>query len=120
VRARRRHLAWGDRERALYASHRGRIEGVHGEAKSWRGLARAVRRGLNNMRIQAYLTAAVINLKAALRCTPAHTSSTGSKPAVPAPDVHLGVTASSFETAPVVSFTRQAGDPVRHFRGNLT
>jgi transposase len=70
LRARRRYLAWGDRERALYGSHRGRIEGVHGEAKSWHGLARAVRRGLDNMRIQAYLTAAVINLKrlaAALR-----------------------------------------------------
>ena len=63
LRARRKHLAWGGRERALYASHRGRVEGVHGEAKNWHGLARAVRRGLSNMKIQAYLTAAVINLK---------------------------------------------------------
>jgi hypothetical protein len=31
--------------------------------KSWHGLARAIRRGLANMRIQAYLTAAVVNLK---------------------------------------------------------
>jgi transposase len=63
LRARRKRLTWGKRERALYASHRGRVEGVHGEAKTWHGLARAVRRGLGNMRIQAYLTAAAINLK---------------------------------------------------------
>ena len=63
LRARRKRLAWGERERALYASHRGRVEGVHGEAKTWHGLARAVRRGLGNVRIQAYLTAAVVNLK---------------------------------------------------------
>jgi transposase len=31
--------------------------------KTWHGLARAVRRGLANMQIQAYLTAAAINLK---------------------------------------------------------
>jgi Transposase DDE domain len=71
LRARRKRLAWGKRERAIYASHRGRVEGVHGEAKTWHGLARAVRRGLANVRIQAYLTAAVINLKrlaAALLC----------------------------------------------------
>ena len=35
----------------------------HGEAKTWHGLARAVRRGLANMKIQAYLTAAAVNLK---------------------------------------------------------
>jgi hypothetical protein len=35
----------------------------HGDAKTWHGLARAVRRGLANMKIQAYLTAAAINLK---------------------------------------------------------
>ena len=29
----------------------------------WHGLARAIRRGLANMKIQAYLTAAAINLK---------------------------------------------------------
>ena len=40
-----------------------RVEGVHGEAKTWHGLARAIRRGLANMRIQAFLTAVVINLK---------------------------------------------------------
>lgn len=63
LRARRKRLAWGKREQALYGSHRGRVEGVHGETKTWHGLARAVRRGLSNMKIQAYLTAAVINLK---------------------------------------------------------
>lgn len=39
------------------------VEGVHGEAKARHGLARAIRRGLWNMRIQAWLTAAAINLK---------------------------------------------------------
>jgi hypothetical protein len=34
--------------------HRWKVEGVHGEAKTWHGLARAVRRGLANMQIQAY------------------------------------------------------------------
>jgi len=63
LRARRRHLAWTERERTLYASHRARVEGVHGEEKAWHGLARAVRRGLANMKIQAYLTAAAVNLK---------------------------------------------------------
>ena len=63
LRARRKRLRWGARERRLYASHRSRIEGFHGEAKTWHGLARAVRRGLENMKIQAYLTAAAINLK---------------------------------------------------------
>ena len=63
IRARRKRLRWGARERRIYASHRSRIEGFHGEAKTWHGLARAVRRGLENMKIQAYLTAAAINLK---------------------------------------------------------
>ena len=63
LRARRKYARWGDRERALYRSHRIRVEGFHGEAKTWHGLARAIRRGLANMRIQAYLTAAAVNLK---------------------------------------------------------
>ena len=50
-------------DRYLYRRHRWRSEGYHGEAKAWHGLARAVRRGLQNMRIQAFLTAAAINLK---------------------------------------------------------
>ncbi|TWB34630.1 DDE family transposase [Nitrospirillum pindoramense] len=62
LRARRRRERWTDRDRELYR-HRWKVEGVHGEAKSWHGLARAVRRGLWNMRVQAYLAAAAINLK---------------------------------------------------------
>jgi transposase len=63
LRARRRRERWSDEDRHLYQRHRWRSEGYHGEAKTWHGLARAVRRGLQNMRIQAFLTAAAINLK---------------------------------------------------------
>lgn len=63
LRARRRRETWGETEQRLYLRHRWRVEGVHGESKSWHGLGRAVRRGLANMKIQAYLTAAAINLK---------------------------------------------------------
>ncbi len=63
LRARRRRLRWGAEDDRLYRRHRWRSEGFHGEAKTWHGLARAVRRGLGNMRIQAFLTAAAINLK---------------------------------------------------------
>ena len=63
LRARRRRERWGEEERNLYQRHRWRSEGFHGEAKTWHGLARAVRRGLANMKIQAYLTAAAVNLK---------------------------------------------------------
>ncbi|EQB00791.1 IS1182 family transposase [Sphingobium baderi] len=63
LRARRRRLSWSEQDVDLYQRHRWRVEGAHGEAKSWHGLARAVRRGLSNMRIQAYLTAAAMNLK---------------------------------------------------------
>ena len=63
LRARRRRARWGEEEERLYQRHRWRSEGFHGEAKSWHGLGRAVRRGLDNMKIQSYLTAAAINLK---------------------------------------------------------
>lgn len=63
LRARRRRQRWSDEDRRLYQRHRWRVEGIHGEAKTWHGLARAIRRGLANMQIQAYLTAAAINLK---------------------------------------------------------
>ena len=63
LRARRRHERGSEEDKALYDRHRWRVEGVHGEAKTSHGLARAVRRGLANMKIQAYLTAAAINLK---------------------------------------------------------
>jgi hypothetical protein len=63
LRARRRRLNWSERDVDLYRRHRWRVEGAHAEAKSWHGLARAVRRGLGNVRIQANLTAAAMNLK---------------------------------------------------------
>jgi len=63
LRARRRRARWSEEDRRLYQRHRWRSEGFHGEAKTWHGLGRAVRRGLDNMKIQAYLTAAAINLK---------------------------------------------------------
>lgn len=63
LRARRRGENWSAEGKRLYQRDRWRSEGFHGEAKSWHGLARAVRRGLQNMRIQAFLTAAAVNLK---------------------------------------------------------
>jgi len=63
LRARRRRLRWGDHEYGLYRRHRWRAEGVHGEGKTQHRLRRAARRGLWNVAIQAYLTAAVMNLK---------------------------------------------------------
>jgi len=63
LRARRRKERWSEEDARLYRRHRWRSEGFHGETKAWHGLARAVRRGLQNMRIQAFLTAAAINLK---------------------------------------------------------
>lgn len=63
LRARRRRLRWEKRETRIYRRHRGYIEGVNAEAKRRHGMGRAIRRGLNNISIQAYLTAAAINLK---------------------------------------------------------
>jgi hypothetical protein len=63
LRARRRRERWSEEDDRLYRRHRWRSEGFHGEAKTWHGLAGAVRRGLENMRIQSFLTAAAINLK---------------------------------------------------------
>ena len=63
MRARRRHKKPDKKFTRTYSRHRWKIEGMHGEAKSQHGLNRAVRRGLDNVAIQAYLTAAVINLK---------------------------------------------------------
>jgi hypothetical protein len=63
LRARRRKERWSKEDARLYRRHRWRSEEFHGEAKCWHGLARAVRRGLQNMRIQAFLTAAAVNLK---------------------------------------------------------
>jgi transposase len=63
LRARRKRAAWGDDERAIYTRHRWQVEGAHGTAKTLHGLARAIRRGLENMKIQALLTASAMNLK---------------------------------------------------------
>jgi transposase len=63
LRARRRHKKPDDKFIRTYSRHQWKIEGMHGEAKTQHGLRRAVRRGLDNMSIQAYLTAVVINLK---------------------------------------------------------
>lgn len=63
LRARRRKERWSDEDARLYQRHRWRSEGFHGEAKTWHGLGRAVRRGLQNIRVQAFLTAAAVNLK---------------------------------------------------------
>lgn len=63
LRARRKRATWGDDEHAIYTRHRWRVEGAHGTAKTLHGLARAIRRGLENMKIQALLTAIAMNLK---------------------------------------------------------
>lgn len=63
LRARRRKERWSEEDVRLYQRHRWRSEGFHGEAKCWHGLARAIRRGLQNMRVQAFLTAMAVNLK---------------------------------------------------------
>ena len=63
LRARRKRLAWGAAENHLYSRHRWWVEGAHGLAKTLHGMARAARRGLENMKIQALLTATAINLK---------------------------------------------------------
>jgi transposase len=64
LRARRRRArGWDDRLKELYHRHQWRVEGKHGEAKVQHGLRRAVRRGRWNVAIQAYLTAAAMNLK---------------------------------------------------------
>jgi len=80
LRARRRRRRWASHERGLYARHRWRVEGVHGEAKTQHGLRRAARRGLWNVAIQTYLTAAVMNLKRLAAPRPARLWLTWYKP----------------------------------------
>ncbi len=64
LRARRKkERGWDEETRTLYDRHRWRVEGAHGRAKEHHGLRRAIRRGLDNVAIQAYLAAAVMNLK---------------------------------------------------------
>ena len=64
LRARHRTERWSKEDALLYQRHGWRSEAFHGEAKSWRGLARAIRRG-QDMLIQAFLTAAAVNLRLA-------------------------------------------------------
>jgi transposase len=79
LRARRRkERGWSEPMVEASRRHRWQVEGVHGEAKTQHGLRRAVRRGLSNVRIQAYLTAVVINLKRLAR----HVTYLRSRPAV--------------------------------------
>lgn len=63
LRARRKRAAWGEDDHAIYTRHRWRVEGAHGTAKTLHGLARAIRRGLENMKIHALMTAIAMNLK---------------------------------------------------------
>ena len=64
LRARRRkEKGWDPQTREKYTRHRWQVEGVHGRAKTQHGLARTVRRGLENVATQVYLTATVMNLK---------------------------------------------------------
>jgi hypothetical protein len=63
LRARRKRGAWGDDDHATRTRHRWRIEGTHGTAKTLHGLAGAIRRGLENMKIQALMTAIAMNLE---------------------------------------------------------
>jgi len=71
LRARRRkERGWDEATREKYVRHRWRVEGVHGRAKTQHALRRAVRRGLANVSIQSYLTAAVMNLKCLAKARP--------------------------------------------------
>ncbi len=64
LRARRKkQRGWNEEYKELYKRHRSQVEGVHGRSKAHHGLGRAARRGLDNVQIQAYITAAVMNLK---------------------------------------------------------
>lgn len=80
TRARRRHARGEPCDRERYRRHRWMVEGRHGEAKTQHGLGRAVRRGLDNVRIQAYLTAAVMNLKRLAHCRGADNTPPGGRP----------------------------------------
>lgn len=72
LRARRRkEKGWDESTREKYARHRWHVEGVHGRAKIQHGLARAIGRGMDNVAIQSYLTATVMNLKKLAATLPA-------------------------------------------------
>ena len=58
-----RRMKFKDKMKYFYSRHRACVEGRNGEAKEQHGLRRAARRGLEQVLIQAYLTAVVMNLK---------------------------------------------------------
>ena len=58
----KQHTAVDDHS-GIVVRHRWRVEGTHGTAKTLHGSSRAIRRGLENMKIQALLTAIAMNLK---------------------------------------------------------
>lgn len=76
LRARRaKERGWPAAWEEAYAEHRYEVEGWHGEAKECHGLRRAVFRGLGKMRVQLWLTAAVMNLKKLAKAAAAATRS---------------------------------------------
>lgn len=84
LRARRKRATWGDDEHAIYTRHRWRIEGAHGTAKTLHGLAKAIR-GLENMKIQALLTAVAMDLKKLAADVQFIWSIFGNRPVTPIP-----------------------------------
>jgi Transposase DDE domain len=122
LRARRRHLAWTERERILYASHHARVEGVHGEEKAWHGLAWAVRRSrqhenpsLPNRRSRKPEEIGRRGRRALTHAV-AHSQTVSI--------VHGGLIGSAFATAPIVCLTlakwetvsgRFGGYLIKHF-----
>ncbi|RWR24634.1 hypothetical protein D2T30_01680 [Sinirhodobacter populi] len=65
--------------------HRWRVEGAHGTAKTLHGFARAIRRGIENMKIQALLTAVAMNLKKLAAAVQFIWSIIGNRPVAPIP-----------------------------------
>ena len=63
LRARRKRLAWGPQKSTSTAATAGGSKARMGLAKTLHAMARAARRGLENMKSQALLTATAINLK---------------------------------------------------------
>jgi len=63
LRARRKRSKWRSKDYWLYARHRWIVEGVNAEAKCLHDLQRAICRGIENVKIQSFLTATTINLK---------------------------------------------------------
>ena len=56
-------MKYKDKMKYYYSRHRSCVEGRNGEAKEQHALRRAARRGIEQVLIQAYLTAVVMNLK---------------------------------------------------------